>query len=114
MPGLDVAARTQRGPRPGLRLEGCPDGVRVSIVYQAKRCRVPHSEGSAMTDRFSERHGYRRPAPPRVSLEEAPEDLRVVLRSILIERGGLFAYYKLCEKLHRQRDPNIWAVQQQI
>jgi hypothetical protein len=62
-----------------------------------------------MTDRFSERHGHRRPAPPRLYLEEAPEDLRVVLRSILCERSELFAYYKLCEKLHRQRDPNIWG-----
>jgi len=64
-----------------------------------------------MTDRFSRRHGYRRPAPPRVQLEEAPEDLRVVLRSILVEYGGLFAYTQLCEKLHQQRDPDIWSSQ---
>jgi AbiJ N-terminal domain 4 len=64
-----------------------------------------------MADRFSRRHGYRRPEPPRVRLEEAPDDLRLVLRSILVGHGELFAYYQLCEKLHRQRDPDIWSHQ---
>lgn len=62
--------------------------------------------------RFSERHGYHRPAPPRTQLEVAPEDLRAVLHSMLVDDpGALGAYQIVCRTLNRVPDPDIWSNQ---
>jgi len=60
--------------------------------------------------RFSQRHGHRRAPLPRTTAEEAPDDLRVVLLSILVEdQGYLGAYRTLIEAAHRLPDPNVWS-----
>lgn len=59
---------------------------------------------------FSNRHGLRRPPPPRNKLEQAPDDLRLVLLDALREDGGwLGAYRLLCEATHQLASTGIWG-----
>ena len=67
------------------------------------------SPGGCMS-RFSERHGYRRPPPARTELEDAPDDLRAVLHSVLVgDQGEVGAYRLLCAALHKTPNSQIWG-----
>lgn len=59
---------------------------------------------------FSSRHNLRRTPPPRNKYEQAPDDLRLVLRDALLEdRGWLGTYRVLCDAIHRLPDSGIWG-----
>lgn len=59
---------------------------------------------------FSTRHNLRRTPPPRNKYEQAPDDLRLVLRDALIEdRGWLGAYRVLCDARHQLPSSGIWG-----
>ncbi|MGP5008235.1 hypothetical protein ACTXJK_15190 [Brachybacterium tyrofermentans] len=59
---------------------------------------------------FSSRHNLRPTPPPRNKYEQAPDDLRLVLRDALVEdRGWLGAYRALCDATHQLPNSGIWG-----
>ena len=60
---------------------------------------------------FAERHGFKRPMPPRILVEQDSEDLRATLWQVLTREGSqsINAYRTLCDFLNRLPDQNIWS-----
>lgn len=59
---------------------------------------------------FSRRNGYRRPYPDRVLLEQASDDVRLVLQEALVGDGEWVSAYRiLCTYLREIPDRQIWS-----